>query len=437
MALSEIVSVTIQAGTVNPARRGYGTPFLLAYHDSWTDGSVHRYTSFSGVSDEFDPADMPYLWAAAMFGQKPRPKEIKIGQRAWASNFCTQKIDATDMASGVAIVGSIVNQTGVATALNIAWNTDLATTLGALKTAIDAVTGIGTCTLASPVLTVPADAAGMFHLSFSTKGVDVRDVTADLGLDTAMAAAVLLDPNFYMVFSDTNSPKNMDKLARWALANDRFAMFGPQYTKPAQFVSGEFAAGADYTALLANDATAGLFTAADRRSFKEAAWAGKLLPKDPGSATWAFKPLAGVGADLWNATQRGVIEGYHGNHYVAEAQVGITRPGKAFGGEWIDVVIGLAWLESTIQERLFTALINNDKISYTDEDMPILVAEVRGALKAAERAKVIAKGWDVTIPLVADQDPGDKAARIVRHLEFTATLAGAVHQVDVIGTVTP
>lgn len=437
MALSEIVSVQIKAGTVNPARKGYGTPLLMAYHDAWSDGSVRRYTSFSGVSTDFDTTDFPYLWAAAMFSQNPRPKEIKVGRRAAGGVFHTQVIDATDMASSTAIVGQVVNQAGVATAINVAWDTNIATTLAALKAVLDAVSGIGTCTVASPLVTVPADAAGLVHLSFSTVGVNVRDTTADLGQDTALSAAVLRDPNFYMVFSDTNSPKNMDKIARWALANDRFAMFGPQYTKPAQFVTGEFASGADYTALEANDSAAGIFTAADRRSCLEAAWAGRLLPKDPGSATWAFKHLEGVGADLWDATQRGTIEAYHGNHYVEEAQVGITRPGKCFGGEWIDVTIGLAWLESTIQERLFTAMVNNDKISYTDEDMPILVAEVRGALKAAERAKVIAKGWQVTIIAVADQDSADKAARIVRGLEFQATLAGAVHQVDVIGTVSP
>ena len=42
----------------------------------------------------------------------------------------------------------------------------------------------------------------------------------------------------------------------------------------------------------------------------------------------------------------------------------------------------------------------------------------------------------VTVPLAADVSAGDKAARELRDVEFTAQLAGAVHKTFIDGTLT-
>ena len=437
MALSEIVSVTIQAGTVNPARAGFGIPLIMAYHTAWTGSEVRRYTSFAGVAVDFDPDSMPYKMASALFAQNPRPSEIKIGRLPAPPTAHTQVLDFTDMSSSVDVDLAVTSPDGTETSVSVAWNTNLATTLADLKTALDAISGIGTCTVASPLVTVPATNVGeMVHIEPSTTGVHVRDTTTDWDYDDALTAAAVIDGDFYAVLTDCNSPRNMSKVAVWCESTDRFAFFAPQYTKPAQFATGEFASGSDYTAFLANDAHAFFVTKGSRENALEARLAGRMLPLDPGSATYAYKTLEGVGADAWTSTERSTIEAYHGNHYASEAGVAITRPGKAGGGEWIDVVIGLAWLEARLQEAVFAALVNNPKIPYTDAGLSVLVSEVRGVLKIAERADVLASGWEVTVLAAAEQATADRAARIVRDLEFSAQLAGAVHTVNIAGTVT-
>lgn len=441
MALSEIVSVAIQAGTVNPARRGFGTPLLLMFHDAWAGDEVRSYTGYASVAADFSATDADQrhvtLAAAAMFSQSPRPTTIKIGRLPTPGTGQVTTIDANDMETGADIVGSVVHPNGDATAINVAWNTDLATTLADLRTALTAIADLTAGAASGGVLAATCDTPGRsFFYSFETAGVDVRDTTADWDYDDRLTALLNVDPDFYGIVVENNSPKNMDKVARWALANDRMAGFGPQYTKPAQFASGEFTSGADYTALLANDAAWGLVTAEPRSTFKEAAWFSNMFPRDPGSATWAYKPLAGIGADVWTPSQRATIEGYSANHYAAEAAIGITRPGTMFGGEWIDVVHGLAWLEARLQERLFALLVNNPKIPYTDAGFALLVAEVSAQLTEAESKGVLDAGWTVTITPVASQATADRAARIVRGLEFEARLAGAVHTINVVGTVT-
>lgn len=440
MALSEIVNVTIQAGTVNPARRGFGVPFVLTYHTVWAGTEVRRYTTFSGFSADFASSTTAYKIVSALFAQNPRPTEVKVGRLPAPASAHTTVIDFTDHPTATAITGTVYHPDGTTTALNVAWNTSRAQTLTDLKAVLDPLASIGTCTVADPLITVPAASNGpMVLFAFSSPTVAyIRDTTADWAYDTSLAAHAVVDGNWYGILTDCNSPKNMDKVARWALSNDRFAFFGPQYTKPSQFVSGEFSSGADHTALLANTSAASLFTKGNRYTAPEAAWVGTMFPRDPGSATWAFKQLAGVGADSYNATERGQIEDStrRANHYVAEAEVGITRPGKSHGNEWIDVTIGLAWLEARLQERIYALLVNNPKIPYTDEGIAQIVAEVRGQLREAEDRGILDSGWTTSSLAAASQASADRAARILRGVEFQARLAGAIHTVNVTGTIT-
>ena len=439
MALSEIVNLQIQAGTVNPARRGFGTPFLLMSHSVWTTPQVRTYTSFAGVAADFPATSLPYLHAQAIFSQPRRPQKIKIGRLPAPATSHVQVLDFAAHPSASAIVGSVVSPAGVETAINVAWNTNIATTLAALDTAIEAALGVGTVAVASPVITVTTTTAGphggIARLEFATAAI--RETTADWDYDDSLTAHALLDGDFYGVIIDSNSPKNIDKAARWCLANDRLLIVGPQYSDPTDFVSGEFTSGSDYTALLANNAAVGIFTRASRESAIESAWTGLLFSYQPGQATWAYKQLAGVGADTYSATDRTNIEAVHANHYTSEAAIGVTRPGKAFGGEWVDVVIGLAWLDARLQEDLFALLVSESKIPYTDEGIAQIESTVRGVLREAERNKVIDSGWTITKTSAAEQSLANRSARRYGGLEFQARLSGAIHFLDPItGTVT-
>lgn len=438
MALSEIVSVSIQAGTVRPASRGFGVPLLMGFHSAWSGSEVRRYTTFSGVAADFDPHEWPYLAAQKIFSQRRRPREIKIGRLPTPGSSQIVKLDFADHPTSTAVTGTVTSPAGVETAVSVAWNTDLATTLAAVDTAIEAAIGASSVATASPVLTVtvPTAVAGVAHFDFPT--AYVRETSADQDYDDALTTALGIDPEFFFVLTDTGSPKNIDKIARWCLAQDRFYLAGPQYGDPSDFVSGEFTSGSDFTALQANDRAAAIFTKQTRAEALDAAWVGLMAPYDPGSATWAFKTLGGTGADAWTSTQRGTIDTANkGNHYTTEARVGITRPGKTFGGEWIDVVLGDAWIVARIEERVFALLASEPKVDYTNEGFGQVVAVVRGVLRDAERMKILAPGsWDVTVTPAEDQTDEDKALRNVAGLEFSGTRAGAIHAATIVGTLT-
>ncbi len=441
MSLSEFVSVSIAAGTVSPARRGFGIPLLMMYHTAWSGSEVRTYRTFSQVSADFPASGanglMPRYAAAVLFAQNPRIEQIKIGRLPAPATGQVTVLDFTGHPTATAIEGSIVSPLGVATEISVAWNTNIATTLAALDTAIEAVTGAGTVTTASPLSTVTASAVlgNMYHFDFPT--ADVRETTADWGFEAALDAALVLDATWYGVIADSNSPKNMNKIARWAAANGRICGFAPQYSDPSDFVSGEFTAGADLTALHVNDRAWGLFKQEARSGFADAGWFGALFPLDPGSATWAFKRLASCSPDAWNATDVNTIEVTNkGNTYRTESGVPITYPGKMFGGEWIDVTIGLDWLTARIEERIFALYVSNPKVPYTAAGLGLIQAEIEGALEEAEARSIVDAGWAVTALAVEDQETADRDDRIARGFEFSARLAGAIHKAIVNGTVT-
>ena len=224
MAISEIVSVSIQAGTVNPARRGFGVPLVLAYHTVWSDTQVRSYTSMSGVSADFASSSMPYKAATALFSQNPRPEKIKIGRLPAPLSGHTQIVDFSDHPTGTAITGSVVSPDGTVTAINVPWNTSIALTLPALETALELITNI-TATVTSPTITVAGGGTlgRMWHLSFPTGYV--RDTTADWDYDDSLSLHRDVDGDFFAVIADNNSPKNMDKIARWCLSNQRICLF--------------------------------------------------------------------------------------------------------------------------------------------------------------------------------------------------------------------
>lgn len=171
--------------------------------------------------------------------------------------------------------------------------------------------------------------------------------------------------------------------------------------------------------------------------YPECAWFGRLLPLNPGSATWKFKQLASIAYSDLTTTQSKNARDKNANTYEFVAGVGIAREGTMAQGEYIDVIQGIDWLTATIQQFVYALLVNSNKIPYTNAGITAVEAEVRRALDLGIINDFISDSpqYEVTVPRAEDVPPSDKANRILRNVRFTATLAGAVHAVEISGTV--
>lgn len=181
-----------------------------------------------------------------------------------------------------------------------------------------------------------------------------------------------------------------------------------------------------------------------------AAWAGIQLPKTPASSTWKFKTLVGVLVDAFTATQLVNIKAKDANGYREIAGRNITFEGTVAQGEFLDVIRGIDKLFQDIQANVFGTLLKNDKIPFTNSGIQLIAADVRAALQTSLSAGLIAESrpnaltgeeespaFTVAPPNVADIPAADRENRIIpatNPIVFEGTLAGAIHAVNVSGT---
>lgn len=175
--------------------------------------------------------------------------------------------------------------------------------------------------------------------------------------------------------------------------------------------------------------------------YAEMAWAGKLFTYAPGSATWALKTLNAVASYDLTPTQRTTVLGKEGNIYESIAGVDITNEGTVGSGEYIDIIHGTDWLQSRIQTVVYTALLNNIKVPFTDAGIQSIVAQIQGALQEAVAVGLIIgaededNGYVVSAPRAADVSAANKAARTLPDITFRATYQGAIHKTTIVGTI--
>lgn len=180
------------------------------------------------------------------------------------------------------------------------------------------------------------------------------------------------------------------------------------------------------------------FWSGDQAGMPEAGILGRMLPEIPGSATFKFKTIAGVTFDAFTATERANAIAKKANIYERLAGVSIFAEGTMAVGEFIDIIIGIDWLQARLQERIYAKLVALPKIPYTDAGTAVVEAEIRAQLREGILNQFLASTPEpvVTVPLVADVNPLDRAARFLPGITFQAQVAGAIHKLQIRGVVT-
>ena len=200
----------------------------------------------------------------------------------------------------------------------------------------------------------------------------------------------------------------------------------------------------------------GLADGATNEQWIDGATFGKNLstPLDVQTSTWKFSQYAGITPDDLTDTQRQnvlgteetPISGKNGNVYTRVAGANIFQSGQVVSGEWIDTIIGRDWLKARMTERIYGTLIQAkaraQKVPYSQKGFDTIGNDVSAALQTALDTNFLlfdneldeALGYLVVVPRFADVSTADKAARIIR-ISFAATVAGAIHAVRIIGTI--
>lgn len=171
--------------------------------------------------------------------------------------------------------------------------------------------------------------------------------------------------------------------------------------------------------------------------FPEVAWIGGQISEVPGSNTWAFKGGAGVPVDRLNPTAISTLTKKNVNYYRRLGGVNMYQSGCTSQGEWIDVMIGIDWVQARIGEQIFYRLATKKKIPMTQAGAMIIEAEIRSVLSQGVGNGFIAEApaYTVRSPDVLAIPEMQRGERIMGDFSFVFRLAGAVHKVIVRGVV--
>lgn len=290
----------------------------------------------------------------------------------------------------------------------------------------------------APFLVTGSATGNWFSLEVAdTAALSLDETHVDPGLASDLDAILLEQPDWYCLLTNYNSQAYVLAAATWVETQVKIYVVDVPETE------------AINTAVsIATDTLTALKTAAFSRTagsyhhrpatFMSAAWAGRVLPIDPGGDTWALKQLVGVGMpSKLTATHRANLEAKNANFITVAFGKNVTLGGHTADGDFIDVTRGLDWLNDDMTKGVGGVLIGNDKIPYSDDGVVMITNEVHASLDRAVRRGVLraTPKPTVTAPKVADIDAGTRGIRLLPDIEFNGQTEGAIHKVAIAGHV--
>lgn len=442
--MSSVDDVIVQNVTISdkaPTRPGFGTPLLVGYHTRWVD-KVHAVYSDTDemLDDGFTTDDDLYKAALILKSQENSPRRFIVGRRAVA---LTQIIHLTPT---ITTEGHVYRWTidGNEGSYTVPGAATVQSIVEAIQPVMDAYTGV-ICTEDNTKLVVTSSVAGVvraFDMGDPGKsGWLVLDSTADTTTDDTLAAIdAELDgtgTDYYgTVVVDSHSKATGLLVAAHAEANKKLCVF-----QSPDSVCHDSGSTTDIMASLETSAynrTGCLFHAKIGGSeWAAVGWMAARFAQDPGVETWAFKTISGVSTTKLTGAQKSNIDAKNGNVYVVSHGLPITYEGKAGSGRYFDTTRFVDWQTSTIEFDLFALLQGNPKVPYTNAGISAVKGTVEVSIQKGQRAGGVADepAPTVTTPTLSETDTSDRALRILRDVDYTYRLTGALHSVVVTGNV--
>lgn len=447
MSLSEIVNVQISRETRSVSRAGFGTAMILGSNANFSD-RIQYFTDLASIAAAMvgGTAAAEYAAAADMLAQNPRVVRVGIGNRQGNRVLTDNAGTYTAGTITVTINGTLISQ---------AYSTNKDDTLTALAVLIAAHAAVDTCAYsnASHTITIVPNTGYVLSVVANLGAITgtmtmVLSAVSTEDVDDALNAIKVVDNEWYGLCLTSRSSGDQLLAAAWIETERKVCILAS--TESAIINTTDSADTTSLAAVLKAAAyarTAVVYLGAAATEYPDAALLGKILPFDPGTYTAKFKTLASITADDLTSTQSTNARDKHANTDENIGSVNILREGTVAEGEFIDVIIFVDWLQARIQESVYGILVNNKKIPYTEAGMgavkaaitqPLQIGQNRGGISptAFDTDNNQIGGFYIELPAFASIPAQDKAARLLDNVIFVAWLAGAIHAVNINGTVT-
>ena len=441
--LSPIFSVSISVQDSAVTRTGFGTPLIASAHTFWPE----RVRSFADRQEALDAGMVSGSRTdqvlTALLSADTRVSEVKIGNRR---NVPTQSLQLTPTNTTTGFVyffeitapGSLTSTPITYTVLALDVVADITAALTPLITAISGITATDNGTDVSFDVDTPGDIMDLSGwIQPEDRGALIfADITADPGLLTDLDAIEAFDPDWYGLLLDSSS--KAEAVVAAAFISTKSKMFGFQNSDTEILNPVVTTDVFSVIQALTNNRAVGHYTQVSLLNPLAAARFGERLPTDPASGTWKFKKGSGSSADDLKSGEITAIEAKGGEVFIRLRGNNFFQQGRALGGRFLDLTRGVDELAIRIQENLFSLFLNNDAVRFTSSGIGLVKGNVLATLNSKVGVdKLLAANPppSVTAPLPEDISQNDKATRVLNEVRFAAKAGGAIHFVNIQGTI--
>ena len=439
--LDSIVVVNITRETKVPTQAGFGIPAILSSEATILAELVTTYESDTAlaslIADGFTTSSEVYKAVSAIISQNPKVEQIKVIQQSPSvvqvdTNTIDTVVDETTYST--TINGELFEFVSGVAATDAQIVAGLRALIDASDQPVTSADGGGT-----DDYTLTADNAGQGFSNVTDAKQSIVKTTANNGPVEDIIAARDVDDDWYFLMTTTHT--DLQTLIIAGYVETAIKLFGYQTDSAnSKDVSESLDTDGIIKALkdLNYDRSFGVWVpTAELVQYKHAAWVGIMAPKDPGSATWKFKQANGVSANKFTAQEKKNIEDKNGNVYITVAGIDMFEQGVSASGEFIDIMRGTDWIQARIQEQVFGLLASSDKVPYDDGGIESVGLQVEDVLDRAVDRTILVGGEDgpvVTVPRRSETTTADRANRFLRDVKFTGFYAGAIHKIQIDGT---
>lgn len=446
MALQDIVNMTITLKSSSPTKAGFGRALILSSKATFLARTKLYKTADEMLADGFTVNDIEYKKAQALKSQNPAPKDFKIGRRALKP---TQVIHLTPTVTtqGFVYSGKIVGPGGTqAFTYTVGAAATIKIIVEAMAPILDAFADV-VVTEDDTKLVVTSSAAGkILQFTELVPELKVFDATPDPGVATDLSNIFNADTDWFGLLLDSDSEAEVTAAGVWCESRRRLF----------KFTTADFGAKdpATTTDVMSDLKALDLFNTEgsyhhEVGSMLAASSMGTELVMTPGTYTLAHKSFQGVattgvhgnGTPYLDSSQEAAVWNKNGNTYTTVAGNGDYFPAKVAGNDFVDAVRFIHFMFARLQERVIGTLQGATVIRYSRAGIAIMQNAILSLLLVWTKRPYEALSTEEALkprcefPDLADIDAGDRQNRHLPDGTFSARYTGAIHTIDMAGTV--
>lgn len=445
--IKDTVKVNITNQTPRIAEVGFGTLLIIGKPINVGDRTKLYSEPSEMLEDGYKTSDEIYKKALVAMSQERKPAMFMIGKRNPNANT-KQKITFSKNPTG----GTFTIEVGGNTTADIAYDADAA----AIKTALELLASVNEVTVTRTLSTeIDIEFVGD-HVNTLVDPIEVftdaldTDVEGSISYITYGSAAedALVaynnikesDNGFYGVIatSDAFTDEEAEDLAAVIEIEERHFSFLRTTTLIA---STNYEANSNELATnlkKKNFTKMHVIYTKKAENFIDAAIMGLQLTKTPGSSSFMYKSLIGVTPDAFTTAERNNLRSKSCNFYETQAGKPVFKDGTTPSGEYIDIVIGIDFLTVRMAETVFIGIATPEKMDFDTGGVSIVESLMLSALYTfgVENNLIIEESIVIIMPDIDAIPITDKAARKLKNCKFKALLKGAIHFVEIDGTLT-